>query len=94
MTKVFLLFNTLRYLKWQQFYFRLFRKLRKPKVTETYKGSHHQRSELWQHLKLYSEKIDKNLNATFLNHTKKLDLPADWNREEPSKLWVYNLHYF
>ena len=30
----------------------------------------------------------------FLNYTKKLDLPADWNNEFPSKLWVYNLHNF
>ena len=21
-------------------------------------------------------------------------MPADWNNESPSKLWVYNLHYF
>ena len=43
---------------------------------------------------LYGNKIDSQLEACFLNHTKKLDLPADWNNESPSKLWVYNLHYF
>ena len=29
-----------------------------------------------------------------MNYTKKLELPADWDNELPSKLWVYNLHYF
>ncbi|MDB4253489.1 heparinase II/III family protein, partial [Gammaproteobacteria bacterium] len=35
-----------------------------------------------------------NSEASFLNHTKILNLPHDWNDELPSKLWVYNLHYF
>ena len=29
-----------------------------------------------------------------MNHPKQLDFPADWNNEDISKLWVYNLHYF
>ena len=94
MRKIFLLFNTLRYLKWQQIYFRLLRKLIKPKVTERFQGSKPHRSKAWKHLMLYDEKIDNQLEACFLNHTKKLDLPADWNNESLSKLWVYNLHYF
>ena len=94
MKKLFLLFNTLRYLKWQQIYFRLERKLIKPKVTESFQGLKPNRSETWEHLPLYDSKIDIQLNACFLNHAKKLDFPADWNNEAPSKLWVYNLHYF
>ena len=92
--KLFLLFNTLRYLKWQQIYFRLVRRLIKPKVTEIFQGPKPKRSKTWEHLPLYGDKIDSQLEACFLNHTKKLDLPADWNNESPSKLWVYNLHYF
>jgi uncharacterized heparinase superfamily protein len=94
MTKLFLLFNTLRYLKWQQIYFRLVRKLIKPKVTESFQGPSPQRSMAWKHQTLHGNKINSQLEACFLNHTKKLDLPADWNNESPSKLWVYNLHYF
>ncbi|MDA9014267.1 heparinase II/III family protein [Porticoccaceae bacterium] len=70
------------------------RKLTKPKVTESFQGPKPKRSKTWEHLPLYSNKIDSQLEACFLNHTKKLDLPADWNNESPSKLWVYNLHYF
>ena len=94
MRKIFLLFNTLRYLKWQQIYFRLLRKLIKPKVTESFQGPKPKRSKTWEHLTLYGNKVGSQLEAYFLNHTKKLDLPADWNNESPSKLWVYNLHYF
>lgn len=94
MRKLFLIFNTLRYLKWQQIYFRLVRKLIKPKVIERLQGSKPQRSKAWKHLTLYDDKIYNQLEVCFLNHTKKLDLPADWNNESPSKLWVYNLHYF
>ena len=94
MKKLFLLFNTLRYLKWQQIYFRLLRKLIKPKVTESFQGLKPKRSKTWKHLSLYDSKIDDQLEACFLNHTKKLDFPADWNNETLSKIWIYNLHYF
>lgn len=94
MRKLSLLFNTLRYLKWQQIYFRLVRKLIKPKVTESFQGPKPKRSRTWEHLPLYGNKIDSQLEACFLNHTKKLDLPVDWNNESCSKLWIYNLHYF
>ena len=94
MKKLLLLLNTLKYLKWQQIYYRLLRKFIKPTVTEFFQGSKPNRSDKWKHVTLYDEKIDYLSQASFLNHTKKLDLPADWNIELPSKLWVYNLHYF
>ena len=94
MKKFILLFNTLRFLKGQQIYSRIVRKLIKPKVRESFEGEKPQRSKIWKHLTLYDDKISNHLEASFLNYTKVLDLPADWNREFPSKLWVYNLHYF
>ncbi len=94
MKKLFLLFHTLKYLRWPQFYFRIYRKFVKPKVTEQYLGHEPQKSTLWVHAPLYDEKISSQLVATFLGFTKQLDLPADWNDESHSKLWVYNLHYF
>ena len=30
----------------------------------------------------------------FLNTTHQVNTPADWNRLEWGKLWLYNLHYF
>ena len=75
-------------------YSRVLRALVKPKVSEKFPGTQPIRSKIWQHLALYDNKIDSNLDASFLNYKKKLNLPSDWNAELPSKLWVYNLHYF
>ena len=94
MKKIFLYINTLKYLKWQQIYFRILRKLVAPKVTDRYKGDMVSHSGDWAHAVLYEQKVKDNFEACFLNHTKKLNLPDDWNDELPSKLWVYNLHYF
>jgi len=94
MGKLLLLINTVKYLKWQQIHFRLVRKFVKPKVTDSFNGASPQRSDEWEHLTLYEEKIDNLLNASFLNHSKQLDFPSDWNNESCNKLWVYNLHYF
>lgn len=96
MRNIFLLFNTLRYLKWQQIFFRILRLFIKPKVTDRLetKNSNPKRSKTWIHHTLYDEKIDNQLEACFLNFSKKLNLPFDWNNKSNSKLWTYNLHYF
>jgi uncharacterized heparinase superfamily protein len=94
MYKVLLFINTVKYLKWQQVYSRLVRKFIKPKVKDKFNGSIPKRSAAWEALTLYEEKIDLHLNVSFLNQSKQLDLPDDWNNEDFSKLWVYNLHYF
>ena len=94
MKKISLLINTVKYLKWQQIYYRLFRKLIKPKVTDKFQGKSLSFSEKWQHLELYDRKINSNWEACFLNYKKALNFPLDWNSGKPSKLWTYNLHYF
>jgi uncharacterized heparinase superfamily protein len=66
----------------------------KPKVTDKYRKLSLNKSKAWKHITLYEEKIDKHLNACFLNESKKLNFPDDWNSKGHSKLWVYNLHYF
>lgn len=94
MKKLLLLLHTLKYLRWPQFYFRLYRKVKRPKVTELFSGAVAPRSQKWINCTLYKEKIAADLSATFLGYSKQLQLPADWNDESHSKLWVYNLHYF
>lgn len=89
-----LYFNTIKYLRWQQVYFRIIRKLFKPKVTDKFSDFKHELPGSWQHLILYEESLDNKLNSSFLNISKKLDLPNDWNNDDSSKLWTYNLHYF
>jgi uncharacterized heparinase superfamily protein len=94
MKKFLLVLNTVRYLKWQQIYFRVVRRLVKPVISDEFKNFDLVRPKNWQHVLLYNQKIETGLSANFLNHKKNLDFPIDWNTEIPSKLWVYNLHYF
>ena len=94
MGKLLLVINTVKYLKWQQIYFRVVRKFIKSKVTDRFSGSIQKGSGKWKHVTLYEEKIDRHLNACFLNYSQPLDLPIDWNNEGFDKLWLYNLHYF
>lgn len=93
--KRFLLYvNTLRYLKWQQVFFRIYRKIRRPKISSHITNFNIHRSKAWNHLPLHDEKISTSLRANFLNKRKLLVFPRDWTDESPSKLWVYNLNYF
>lgn len=94
MHKFLLLINTLKFLKWQQIYFRIRRKFVKPRVTEHFNGVVPCRNGQFKCECLFDEKITQDLRANFLNRSKQLDLPHDWNDESHSKLWVYNLHYF
>ena len=94
MLKLLLLINTVKYLKWEQIYFRFARKFLKPKVTEIYSGHEPQSPKVWIHQTLYDDKINNQFEALFLNYAKKLDFPSDWNNQTISKLWLYNLHYF
>ena len=94
MNRLFLLLNTVKYLKWQQVYYRLHRKLFKLTPTIHFKLAKPQRPKTWKHISLYSTKIDSSLNATFLNETRKLQLETTWDVRPASKLWNYNLHYF
>ena len=94
MKKLLLLINTIKYLKWTQLYFRIHRKLFKPRVTERFSGNLPKPNERFVNLLLYEEKITSDFKATFLNNSKQLAFPSDWNDESYSKLWVYNLHYF
>ena len=67
MTKFFLFFNTIKYLKWQQIYFRIRRRFFKPKFIDDFKFLEPTRQEGWKYTTLYKSKIDSTLVATFLN---------------------------
>lgn len=95
MKKIVLLFNTLCFLKWEQFVFRLYRKIISARVTEIlFVEPQLVRPEDWVHFTLYNIKISTNLDASFIGVKRRLELPRDWNNEKLGKLWLYNLHYF
>jgi len=94
MNKISLFFRTIIHIKYMQIVYRLIRLIPKVNVKEATAISYPVRPSNWKHQALFKKKVDRDLNASFLNYTKKLSLPNDWNNEIPSKLWVYNLHYF
>ena len=94
MNKIFLLFNTIKYLKFSQIYYRIINKFKRNSTNYSKQKKSINRTVSWVHLLLHKEKINSQLEANFLNLSKKLCLPNDWNNQDLSKLWLYNLHYF
>ncbi len=99
MKKLILLFNTVKYLKVKQIYFRLFyfarakyRKLSGFKY-EFLKESNSTPLKLSESIEnKYS--IENNKEFSFLNLSKKFEDSIDWNFSKYGKLWTYNLTYF
>lgn len=90
--------RTLRYLKWRQVYYRLYYRLKKPKLPSlAYIKEIKLRAPilgLWQQWHPH-ERIVKSENLfSFLNEVKNISENAIWNDTHCSKLWLYNLHYF
>lgn len=86
--------NTIKYLKLKQVTNRLIRKIGQQTEKKEFSGLLPDKSPLWIICQLYDQKIDKDLNATFINKKVKLSFPIFWNDTKQDKLWLYNLHYF
>jgi hypothetical protein len=106
MTKYIRLFNTVKYLKFTQIYFRLFyfvrnrfrrlsgfkyKFLKESSGPLTY-GVTPTPLNLINSCEYYS--THKNNKFNFLNLSKKFDSKINWNYNEYGKLWTYNLTYF
>jgi len=93
------LFNTIKYLKTKQIYFRLFyfararlrrlRGFRYQLVKESTPTTLTLNDSIVNH---YSSCVDNTF--TFLNLSKNFEKQIDWNYAEYGKLWTYNLTYF
>jgi len=86
------IFYTLKYLRFEQFYYRVLYKFIKPKAVRSVVGSVN--SFTWHGPCLFKQSIFKNNNVCFLNEKGVVGKRADWNSDSHSKLWLYNLHYF
>jgi len=100
MNKLILLFNTIKYLKSKQIYFRLFYFLRnRYRKSVDFKYEFIKESNVMTPLKLYGSiennySIVKNKEFSFLNLSKIFEDNIDWNYSDYGKLWTYNLTYF
>lgn len=90
--KLLKVFHTVKYLKFKQVYFRVYYKLRKPKLVE---GGQPSSSEWqWTGPLLNQQSLFSDTEVRFLNELGNITIPADWNCASKPKLWLYNLHYF
>lgn len=89
--KVFFIFNTVRYLKFNQIFYRLIKSFRRVKVLD--KGIYNLRNDLpmFVHVDLIPSSYIDNDCFIFLNKKNSI---SNWNNESYDKLWLYNLHYF
>ncbi|QUX94531.1 heparinase [Marinomonas sp. CT5] len=85
-------FHTLKYLRFEQFYFRLTYKIKKPKVDNILVDDHG--DWFWNGPALNSQSFYDDEKVVFLNQVGLIKNSFDWNSPHYSKLWLYNLHYF
>jgi len=86
------LFFTVRFLTLRQIFYRLYYKVKKPKVVE--RKVKEQEDWCWKGPTLNKQSIFSQSDVCFLNRSGKVVSSCDWNSPEQSKLWLYNLHYF
>jgi len=90
--KVVLLFFTVKYLRFSQIYYRIYKYIKRIEVASSQQPIS---SRSW--LKSWDGECFRELSTRdgvtfrFLNETH--SLADDWNSPKPSKLWLYNLHY-
>lgn len=87
-------YHTLKYLKPEQFIYRLIRKVSSPKKRFVNTTLEPIESLEWVDCSLYQQKLFSPNKAIFLNHQEDIGSPNIWNQEDIAKLWLYNLHYF
>lgn len=95
MNKLLRLFNTVKYLKVIQIYYRLYYFLRKRvKNNQRIFQKESNANSLIFVNSIESNSRYKDNEFDFLNLSKKFDNKIDWNFNEYGKLWTYNLTYF
>lgn len=98
MQKLVRLFNTVKYLKFIQIYYRFFYFARNRVRKFTGFKYRFSKKSASAYLKLLdsieSSSVYKDGEFNFLNLSKKFDKKIDWNYSEYRKLWTYNLTYF
>jgi uncharacterized heparinase superfamily protein len=86
--------HTLRYLRPEQLYGRLWRSIYKPQADDSPAPPIRQRSRAWSMCPRHRPQLLGPETFRFLNDTRRLNGANDWNSVSSDKLWLYNLHYF
>ena len=91
--KLLTYFHTLKYVKLTQIYYRIVKRVTHPKPNKVI-GKLTGCSGRWLCQHLYEKKLFERNHVRFLNQVGAVNNSFDWNSEENTKLWLYNLHYF
>ena len=86
-------FYTIRYLKFTQILWRVYRKLKFINTSKEFTDNLRIKKNKWQSVRLSNVKILNNNTFSFLNKQKSYPDKIEWNEEE-DLLWLFNLHYF
>ena len=91
-----LIFNTVKYLKFEQIYYRVLYTIRNRFVNKKYNQQLNSNVEsiLWSDTIEKTTSYSGNLEFYFLNIRHNFEEKIDWNYNEHGKLWTYNLNYF
>ncbi|WP_019026744.1 heparinase II/III family protein [Colwellia piezophila] len=86
-------FHTLKYLKFEQFWFRILYRFKKPNVkkVDTKLSNYDWR---WYGPTIYKQSMFGENTVKFLSLSGTLNSLHSWNDPTKDKLWLYNLHYF
>lgn len=91
--RVGLLFRTIKFLKFEQIFFRILKRFKSKKIFVPQKVELSNRKPI-QGFFRKKQSIFEDNQFFFLNKKEELSFPNDWYSEGDSLLWKYNLHYF
>lgn len=92
LSKLVQVLNTVKYLKFQQVYYRLYYKFNKLKHNDY--DVEYSAGWSWSGPLLNEQSFFEPNKVVFLNKEGFVESESDWNCQAKEKLWLYNLHYF
>lgn len=93
LSRILKLYYTLKYLRFEQIFFRIlykFKKISVPPIRDNLRIQSWQ----WDGPRIYKQSFFRNNKVRFLSSDGEIDSAASWNCYNKDKLWLYNLHYF
>jgi uncharacterized heparinase superfamily protein len=94
LTRLILVFHTIRYLRPIQIYSRIKFKLYRPMVDNNPPPTIRDVNGYWNDPISHTPSLLNRWKFRFLNEDHSLESSSDWDNPQFSKLWRYNLHYF
>ena len=92
--KIKLYFFTLWHMKTSQILFQVWNRLKKPTNIRANPYNCFELSETWNRVFGEKDTLVANKYFSFLNVREKVGFPIEWQPNDKSLLWTYNLHYF